>query len=447
MRALKFLLAPLALSACVAVDAPDRRAFDAPGALPEMAVFRADAATPPLRSNAQMADDFLDLSFLMESGRELDSLSRFEGQITVTVAPGAPPTLIPDLDRLIARLRNEADIDIRRVAGPTASITIETLPRARMQRIVPQAACFVVPRVASWDEFRRARGTSVLDWTTLQTREQAAIFIPSDVPPQEVRDCLHEELGQAIGPLNDLYRLPDSVFNDDNFHAVLTGFDMLILRAYYDPAFRSGMGRQEVANRLPGVLARLNPRGAGGGIAPMPVTPRNWSALIETALGGEASPARRVAAAGDALEMAQSRGWTDTRLGFAYFALGRLSLGQSGSSALTAFQSAASVFDRINPGGIQAAHVEMQLAAFALSAGDFSGTLRRANAALPAAREAENAALMATLMMLRAEALAGLGRDNEAEAQRVDSLRWAQYGFGNSDAVAERLNEIAALAP
>jgi len=33
--------------------------------------------------------------------------------------------------------------------------------------------------------------------------------------PQEVRDCLHEELAQALGPLNDLYRLPDSVFNDD----------------------------------------------------------------------------------------------------------------------------------------------------------------------------------------------------------------------------------------
>lgn len=446
MRALS-LLAALALSACMAVDAPDRRSLESPGALPDMAVFRAAAASPPVRSNAQMADDFLDLSFQMESGRELDSFSRFAGPITVTVTPGAPPTLIPDLDRLIMRLRNEADIDITRVAGPEASITIETLPRTRMQRIVPQAACFVVPRVTSWDAFRRARGTAELDWTTLVTRERAAIFIPSDVPPQEIRDCLHEELGQAIGPLNDLYRLPDSVFNDDNFHAVLTGFDMLILRAYYDPAFRPGMSRQEVATRLPGVLGRLNPRGAGGGIAPMPVTPRSWSVLVETALGGDASPARRVEAAGDALEIAQARGWTDTRLGFAYFALGRLSLGQSGSSALTAFQSAASVFERINPGGIQAAHVEMQLAAFALSAGDYPGALQRTEAALPAAQAAENAALMATLMMLRAEALSAMGRDAEASDQRVDSLRWARYGFGDSSAVAERLNEIAALAP
>ncbi len=47
-----------------------------------------------------------------------------------------------------------------------------------------------------------------------------------------MRDCLHEELAQALGPLNDLYRLSNSVFNDDNFHSVLTGFDMEMLRLH-----------------------------------------------------------------------------------------------------------------------------------------------------------------------------------------------------------------------
>ena len=76
-----------------------------------------------------------------------------------------------------------------------------------------------------------------------------------------MRDCLHEELAQALGPLNDLYRLSDSVFNDDNMHTVLTGFDMLILRVFYSPALRSGMTRAEVAARLPAILAQLNPAG------------------------------------------------------------------------------------------------------------------------------------------------------------------------------------------
>ena len=40
-------------------------------------------------------------------------------------------------------------------------------------------------------------------------------------------------------------------------HAVLTGFDMTILRAYYDPALRSGMTRGQVVAALPGILSGL----------------------------------------------------------------------------------------------------------------------------------------------------------------------------------------------
>jgi hypothetical protein len=122
-----------------------------------------------------------------------------------------------------SRRRRRAHLDAliappaRGRAGGCQASHIETLPRAACSAVVPQAACFVVPRVSSWAEFRRARNSRDLDWTTLTVRERVAVFIPSDVSPQEVRDCLHEEVAQALGPLNDLYRLPDSVFNDDNF--------------------------------------------------------------------------------------------------------------------------------------------------------------------------------------------------------------------------------------
>src|SRR5690606_11375306 len=109
------------------------------------------------------------------------------------------------------------------------------------------------------------RRSDVVDWTTLAARDRAAVFIPSDTTPQEVRDCLHEEIAQALGPLNDLYRLPDSVFNDDNFHTVLTGFDMLMLRIHYAPELANGMPRAAVMARVLEVLDRLNPGGAGRG--------------------------------------------------------------------------------------------------------------------------------------------------------------------------------------
>ncbi|QBX99721.1 DUF2927 domain-containing protein [Rhodophyticola sp. CCM32] len=433
-------------------EMPERRDANSQShsALPPMAQFSTRAARATTRSNTAIAQDILDLSFMMESGRPITHLSRFEGPITVTVAPGAPASLGPDLDRLLNRLRREARIDITRVApgGETsASITIETLPRSRMQRVVPKAACFVVPRQSSWDEFRHSRNSQSLDWTTLTTRERVAVFIPSDVAPQEIRDCLHEEIGQAIGPLNDLYRLSDSVFNDDNFNAVLTGFDMLVLRVYNNSDWRSGMTRAQAAATLPGLLSRLNPRGNYPGRGTTDHSPRAWISAIETALGRNTSGPRRIGAARMALSLAQSRGWQDNRLAFSYFALGRLTLVRDPELSLASFLTAGRIYSRIAPGGIQEAHVNMQLAAFALSSGQADQALALTGAAMPAATRAENASLLATLLMIRAEALDLSGRPSEARAVRLDSLRWGRYGFGRTEAVRARMTEVAALSP
>jgi hypothetical protein len=263
-RFLPFLLA-LTLAGCATAPRNEvtARGQSPQNALPPMKTFGSVRTSPPVRSNADIARDFLDLSFALESGRELPVLSRFEGPITVRVTGAAPPSLNADLRRLLTRLRREAGITITKTepADQTAAITIAVLPQAEMRRLVPQAACFVVPRITSWDEFKRKRRSAAADWTTLTTREQLTIFLPGDVSPQEIRDCLHEEMAQAIGPLNDLYRLPDSVFNDDNFHTVLTSFDMLVLRTYYAPTLTSGMTREAVAAQLPGLLAQLNPAG------------------------------------------------------------------------------------------------------------------------------------------------------------------------------------------
>lgn len=447
--------AGLMLAGCLPLPGPgdglaNRHATAPVGqALPVMKSFAATRPAPLAHSNAQIALEFLDLSFQMESGRRIDRLSRFEGPVRITIAPGAPETLGFDLDRLITRLRQEAGIDIRRVGfgAGVAHITIETLPRAQLQRAVPHAACFVVPRVSSWADFRRARNSRAMDWTTLERREQVAIFIPNDVAPQEIRDCLHEEVAQALGPLNDLYHLHDSVFNDDNFHAVLTGFDMLILRAYYDPALRSGMTRAEVAARLPEVLDRLNPGGAGGGAIAHRPSPRAWVDAIETALGpGTRDRQRRVAAA-QAVALARQADLSDARLAFSYFALGRLSLDSDPETALNAFLTARGLYDRIAPGEIHAAHVDLQIAGLAMHAGRHDDAILLARRAAPIATRAENAALLSMLLMVEAQALAATGQIALAREARVDSLAWGRYGFGTTAQMGGPLAEMAALSP
>ena len=417
------------------------------GILPAMKSFPLMAAPAPTRSNANIAADFRDLEFHLESGRALPVFTRFEGPITVAMRGEIPPAAAADLDRLLIRLRAEAGLTIDATQSDDASVTIEFLPRKKMQALVPTAACFVAPRVTNWADYRKSRRSDVLDWTTLTRREKVAIFVPSDTSPQEVRDCLHEELAQALGPLNDLYRLPDSVFNDDNFQTVLTGFDMLILRLHYSPRLHNGMSEAEVAQKLPHLLAEMNPKGEFAGTSPTTLCPREWVQSIETALGPVAKDGRRIKAAERALAIAQAERWADNRLAFSHFAVARLSLGKDAARALASFSEAARIYQSLPEGPVHTAHVDMQMAAFALSSGKPEVTISLADAAIPVVMRTENAALLATFLLLKAQALDQLGRGEEAQAVRLDSLGWARYGFGSDDNVRARIKDIAALSP
>ena len=66
---------------------------------------------------------------------------------------------------------------------------------------------------------------------------------------------------------------------------------------------------------------------------------------------------------------------------------------------------------------------------------------------MPAVTRSENAALLASLLMIKAEALDLTGDPVQAQALRLDSMGWARYGFGPDEEVRTRLTEIAVLSP
>lgn len=398
-------------------------------------------------SNADIARDFLDLAFRLESGRDLAVLTRFEGPIRVRITGAPPAGMRTELDRVLARMRREAGIDIRRGADADANINIQAVSGDEIRRHLPQAACFVVPNVSSLSDYSRARRRAQASWSGLTERDRIAIFVPNDVSPQEVRDCLHEELAQALGPLNDLYRLDNSVFNDDNIHTVLTSFDMLILRAFYAPELRSGMTRDEVAARLPALLARLNPAGERRPDRNLPDTSRDWMDAIQKALGPGASAPARLRAATRALDTARQSGWQDHRLGFSHYAYARLVQSTDPRAALDHYRQADAIYGRSPDTAIHGAFVRAQLAAHAVAQGDGETALRLLDGQPALARRHENAALLSSLMMLQAEALDLAGRGDAAQKIRRDSLGWARYGFGPDWAVRAKLSEVAALNP
>jgi hypothetical protein len=449
MKARSVLPLVLLLNACVPASQPDvaTRASFGQSDLPAMKSFAQSRPAAPRKSNNDLALDFIELSFQMESGRRLPVLTRFETPITVRVTGRAPASLGPDLNRLISRLRSEARIDISQTNSPAANITIQAVSRNDIRKVLPQAACFVAPNVSSLDEYRSVRRKPQTNWSLLQKREKLAIFLPNDASPQEVRDCLHEELAQAMGPLNDLYRLPDSVFNDDNVHTVLTGFDMLILRAYYDPALRSGMTRGQVAAALPGILARINPAGENRPARFATRTSRAWSKAIQTALGSSISQGGRVTAAKEAIRIATAMGWQDHRRAFAHYAMGRVLQTRDAEAAHSHYLAADRFYAGSSGTALHRAYVATQLSAYAITKGQGEEALRLIAPHIEASQRNENAALLSTLLLLRSEALELVNRHAEARSVRLDSIGWARYGFGPDWAVRAKLREIASLNP
>ena len=431
------------LSACASVQGVSKGGMDTAGLdlTGPVLAFDPAPALPVLRANQDLARDFLDLEFRLESGLALPRLTRFEGPILVGHEGSLPPTAKAEAEALMARLRNEAGIDI--AWGAPATITLSFQPTEALRRLEPTAACFVVPNVAGLQDWRAKRGSADLDWGRMEARRQATLFLPQDAAPQELRDCLHEEMAQALGPVNDLYRLPDSVFNDDNFQSVLTEFDMLMLRLHYAPELANGMGAAEVAAQLPMILARENPKGEIRGAGDPGPTPRLWTEAVSRAmLPGEA----RDKAAETVLALALEAGWQDNRAGFAWYLRGRVLAPSDPMAAHEAYTQAARIYSTLPDGGVHLTHALMQLAALELASGDLALAEARVTEGLPLARCARNAALITTFTLIQAEVLQARGAEEAAQALRLDTLPAARYGFGSSAKIRARQAEIAAIA-
>ena len=127
--------------------------------------------------------------------------------------------------------------------------------------------------------------------------------------------------------------------------------------------------------------------------------------------------------------------------------LGRMIQSEDPGLAQTHYRNALAYLSSTPATALHRAFVTTQTAAYAISVGEGERALREINPQLPVAAHAENAALLATLMLLKAEALDLTGQREQARAVRLDSLGWARYGFGSDQAVRNKMREIASLSP
>ncbi len=392
------------------------------------------------RSNTAIADEFISYIFETEGGARIPRLLRYEGPVRVSLdrALGA---YRGDLQGVLAGMRRQSGVDIA-LADGAVQIRVLQVPAEALTAVFPSAACAVVPDVGSFAEVQRRQFPA---WPRQTALSRAVILIPDDAAPYVVRACLNEEIAQALGPVNDLYRVSDTVFNDDNVFNTLTEYDHLILRLLYSPELQSGMGPAAVRAMLPALLARENPAGARGG-RPVRADAR-WEALIETAINGvNARPARLRAAE---MAVTRARRFGGHRLAHSLLIYGRLTLREQPALAAPAFEEAYRLnLAQLGQGNLRTALAAMHVAAVAIKAGEYGAVISLTTPALATARHFQDPVLQAGIQSLRALAFANLGQNRAAEAARVEGLGQARYAFGEHAAqIATAQADIEGLVP
>ena len=89
------------------------------------------------------------------------------------------------------------------------------------------------------------------------TYARALAVIRGELPDILRLSCIHEEIAQGLGLVNDSPRARPSIFNDNDEFATLTRQDELMLRMLYDRRLSPGMGLSQAAPTVVAIAAEL----------------------------------------------------------------------------------------------------------------------------------------------------------------------------------------------
>ncbi|HUF55960.1 MAG TPA: DUF2927 domain-containing protein [Thermohalobaculum sp.] len=385
-------------------------------------------------SNQTLAHLFTTLTHDMEWGDQRPHLVRYEGPILVGVegAAGADGAYDEFLDRFLGLLRQNAGIDIRR-SERGANLHIRFVGGA-FGDLLPTVSCLVAPGDKSWQVFARNPGRhGGRALARAQATDHMTIFIPSTARPYLVRNCLLEEVTQALGPANDLYGLGASIFNDDAAHVWPTAFDYLMLRVLYSPEMRTGMDRAATEQAARRVLDRINPAGihAAPGVLPEQRRMASWRRYIQRVFSRRTGPEEATRLAGKALELAIEKGPNSVYHCHSLLTLGRVVSYRDPASGLEVFERARAVCGAAHGArDVRLARIGIEQAAALLRLGRHAEVLPLADQSLPILAAHGQDERISSLYALRARALNALGRHADAHEARELARQWGAYAFG-----------------
>lgn len=86
--------------------------------------------------------------------------------------------------------------------------------------------------------------------------DQVVTLIRAEHPDLTRRSCVHEEMAQGLGAVNDSPQARPSIFNDNDEFALLTRHDEVLLKMLYDPRLKPGMTEAQSLPILRDIAAR-----------------------------------------------------------------------------------------------------------------------------------------------------------------------------------------------
>jgi len=426
MRRIALLIAVLCLAACAVRTEPYRTA-----ARPDDPRYgTALPAGHTAYDNQSLADLFVLLSHGLEYGAFRPGLQRFEAPVRLGITgPGSAP-YAPFVDSFLVEIAARASIDIRR-GPPPHNLLVRFVPG---EEFLPRTSnqCVVVFGQPTWQAFLADPGAYTgLVTGDLDRQTAMGVPIPDTLEPYRVRECLLEEIPQALGLANDLYGLGPSVFNDDNAHTWPTALDYLMLRVLYDRRLRSGLTQPETRRIARRILDEINPAGRDApALAPIRQRAfRDWRARLQGL--DRAGPiqglreARRIAA--DARAKAP---------GTAYDCTGAQTLaalaGDAGAEDAPALTEAAlAICARAHgPDDLRIAELRLGRVFAHLRAERFGSARQEAEAILPVFLAHGLDGLVAITMIALVAAAQGLDDPAWSRDMLRQAAAWSAYAFG-----------------
>jgi hypothetical protein len=227
----------------------------------------------PRMSDARLVEDFITVALgreFPEDGARTGRLVRWTRPIRVAGMGPRPQVWSRTLEWHMRRLARISGHPIELRAGGEVDLIAIFVPRLTADAVAAHAD--VYRRVFS-DEIRyeaqmariAAGALNAVCFTSVRVDRDFSItaaiaFIPLDRGPAVVRQCIIEEMTQALGLPNDSDDVDPSIFNDHSPYVEMTDKDILLLRMLYHPALRPGMTEAQVRRAAPRVLADLRRR-------------------------------------------------------------------------------------------------------------------------------------------------------------------------------------------